>query len=424
MVGIADRASVLGRRINRDPEVVEGDAAGQCQIDAGRDVELRLPGLEEADHGRRREGHAAGGEVEANLAPLPEGVAKVCDRLPRRTVVDADRHAVTRRQDLRATARRRRERRREGLEGLIGEGEILELERRLRLVREVHRPGKKVVGDRRARTGVEDRKRVASGSLKACCRQHRLARELNATIASLGDRSADGIDDIHLEHLGRGRGGLDEAVVGVDRREDRDVALRGIELCGVFGAATDFELIVTRERLLRVGLRDGRGDVEHTRGAGGTGDHLAALGEADDDVVDVEAFVLIVRPPVGVEEVAVAVGLPEDIVHVAIGRVIELERVTGNERDTTRQRHLRGTGDRLDRPIPGDSRAGHDHSHPQPRDTVERHGRAGRRRDGLRLVGGGPFGRSVHDPGSTEVEPQLDVRLARPSGEVDAGLPP
>ena len=115
VVGVADRAGVFRQRIDRDPEVVEGDAAGSPQIDTRSEVELRLPCLEEADHGRRGESHTAGGEVEANLAPFPLCVAKSRDRPPGDSVVGTDGHAVAGGEHFPAAHRRRRERRRKGL---------------------------------------------------------------------------------------------------------------------------------------------------------------------------------------------------------------------------------------------------------------------------------------------------------------------
>ena len=148
VVGVADRAGVLRRRIDRDPEVVEGNPSGRPQIDARSEVELRPAGLEEADHGRGGERHTAVREIKAHLAPFPLRVTEGCDRRPGDSVVDTDGHAVAGGEHFPAAHRRRRERHREGLIRLGGKGEILKFEHRLRLAGEIDRPSEEVVGDR------------------------------------------------------------------------------------------------------------------------------------------------------------------------------------------------------------------------------------------------------------------------------------
>ena len=132
----------------------------------------------------------------------------------------------------------------------------------------------------------------------------------------------------------------------------------------------------------------------------------------------------VVRPTVGIDEVAVAVGLPEDVVQGTIGRVVELERVSGDERHAARERHLSTAGDCLDRRRTVDSPTRDDHPDPQAGDAVERHGRARYGRHRLRLVRGGSLCRGVHHAGGAEVEAELDVRLPGPGTEIDAGLSP
>ena len=183
-------------------------------------------------------------------------------------------------------------------------------------------------------------------------------------------------------------------------------------------------MIVARERLLRVGLRYRRGHAEHARGAGAAGDHLAALGEADDDVVDVEAFEGVPLATLGAVPVAIGSGKAVDVVEIPVRDVVEVEPVSGDKRDGARERHLRATGDRLNRRRPGDPRAGDDHPLPQAGDTVERHDRTGRRGHRLDFVGRGPLCGRVHLTGRAEIEAELDVRLPGPGAEIDAGLPP
>ncbi len=111
------------------------------------------------------------------------------------------------------------------------------------------------------------------------------------------------VDDVAAVGCLRG----DQPVVRVELLEDGDVGGLRRHVVGVFRAAADLQLVRAGDLLDRVERFQAlAGQREMRCRAAGRGDHLAPLDKADDDVVDVEAFVGVALPPPGVRQVAVA----------------------------------------------------------------------------------------------------------------------
>ena len=131
--------------------------------------------------------------------------------------------------------------------------------------------------------------------------------------------------------------------VGVDRLVHLVVGLDRIDLCRIFRAPADLELVAALQALRGDGRRWGRRTCREEVGlaSDGAGDHLAPLGEADDDVVDVEALVAVVLAAGGLVKVAgnardavdlideFAAGIPLRRVHFAGGAEVESQAEVG-----------------------------------------------------------------------------------------------
>ena len=131
--------------------------------------------------------------------------------------------------------------------------------------------------------------------------------------------------------------------VGVDRLVHPVVRLDRIDLRSEFGATADLKLVAALQALRGDGRRRAwRACREEVcLAGGGAGDHLASLGEANDDVVDVEALVAVVLAAGGFVEVAgsardavdlideIAAGIPLRRVHFASGAEVESQAEVG-----------------------------------------------------------------------------------------------
>ena len=110
--------------------------------------------------------------------------------------------------------------------------------------------------------------------------------------------------------------------VRVERTADCDVALDSGRQEAVFRASANFKLVLALEILEGhlVGDRCQRRGEEIGLAGGGTGHHLAALREADDKVIDVEALVVVVLATLGAREIAGPAGDAVDLVdQIAVG---------------------------------------------------------------------------------------------------------
>ncbi len=117
-----------------------------------------------------------------------------------------------------------------------------------------------------------------------------------------------------LADIGGTHGAIDgprlghEAVIRVEDEgvRDSDTVGHWSRIVGIFGAAADFQLVLAYEDLVGVGAYLVLGHDEMVLVVVGVGHHFAAFGEADYDVVDVEAFVIVVLTSLGTAEIAVA----------------------------------------------------------------------------------------------------------------------
>ena len=144
--------------------------------------------------------------------------------------------------------------------------------------------------------------------------------------------------------------------IRVEGAADSDVTLDLGRLRAVFRAPTDLELVLPLQVLERYLLGDGRrgGGVEIGLAGGRAGDHLAALGEADDKIVDVEALVVVVLATLGACEIAGPAGDAVDPVD-AIAVCVPLggvERPGGAEIDPQLQVGLSGPFAQIDTGLP------------------------------------------------------------------------
>ena len=169
----------------------------------------------------------------------------------------------------------------------------------------------------------------------------------------------------------------------------------------------------------------------------GVGHHLAPLREADDDVVDIEAFVIVVCPAARIVEVARRIGEPSDVIAEVGCRAEELKHRTRGEPHRVAECQLasrrvdgcdHGVGGHCGRgETVGVERRPDEHADRKAFDGVDGHEGHTVNGCGHGLHGVGREGavvRRIHLAGGAEVKPQTDIGSPRPLAKVDASLTP